>query len=67
MSQIKTGDLVIHRMSKVPLFDFKTTKKEYSSSAGLVLEVNKDKLLILWDSYTEWVDYAYLLIVSKVG
>ena len=62
MKTVKPGDLVIHKMSKVQIHDFKY-KKNFSSSPGVVLEVNKEKSLILWDSYTEWVDRAYLLII----
>lgn len=67
MSQIKVGDLVIHRLSKIQLFEFSLSSEKYSSSPGIVLEINCNKLLILWDSYTEWVDLAYLLKISKAN
>ena len=66
MSQIKVGDLVVHRMSKVHRFNFEIYKESYSSSPGVVLESNENKSLILWESYTEWIDQAYLLKISKV-
>ena len=64
MSQIKKGDIVVHRMSKVQQFQFNPRNK-YNSNPGVVLEVASSRALILWDSYTEWVSHAYLLIVSK--
>lgn len=64
MSQIKEGDIVVHRMSKVQQFRF-NLKNEYNSNPGVVIETRPSKSLILWDSYTEWVSHAYLLIVSK--
>jgi len=55
-------------MSKVPLYNFNTHRGSYSSLPGVVLEINKDeKLLILWNSYTEWVDQTYLLRLDKVN
>lgn len=66
MSQIKIGDLVAHRMSKVQLVDFNPMHQRYSSTPGVVLKICHNKLLILWDSYTEWVELAYLLKISKV-
>ena len=64
MSLVKKGDIVAHRMSKVQQFQFNSRNK-YSSTPGVVLESNSERALILWDSYTEWVSHAYLLIVSK--
>lgn len=64
MSLVKKGDIVAHRLSKVQQFQFDSRNK-YSSTPGVVLESNSKRALILWDSYTEWVDHAYLLIVSK--
>ena len=66
MNQISAGDIVVHKMSKVPLFDFSPLHQKYSSLPGVVLKVDNNKSLILWESYTEWVDLAYLLKVSKV-
>tara|TARA_Y100001973_G_C5178718_1_gene323585 strand:- start:948 stop:1148 length:201 start_codon:yes stop_codon:yes gene_type:complete len=65
MNQIEVGDLVTHRMSKVQLFNFDIPRRP-SSLPGIVLEINHDKLLILWETYTEWVDLAYLLKISRV-
>lgn len=64
MSSIKVGDLVIHKMSKVPIHDYKAYKG-YNTLPGIVLELGKEKLLILWSSYVEWVDHSYLLKVGK--
>jgi len=63
---INVGDLVIHKMSKVQICDFNYRGTNYSAFPGLVLKKRKEKSLILWESYTEWVDHAYLLIISKV-
>jgi len=64
MSSIKVGDLVIHKMSKVPIHNYRVYKS-YNTFPGIVLELGKEKLLILWNSCTEWVDHSYLLKVSK--
>lgn len=66
MKMINVGDLVIHKMSKVQICDFSHQRTNYSTLPGLVLKKRKEKSLILWNSYTEWVDHAYLLIISKV-
>mgnify|MGYP001236962612 CR=1 FL=1 len=63
---ISVGDLVTHKLSKVQLHDFSKRNKKYSSTPGIVIGIDDKNLLILWDSYTEWVPHAYLLKISKV-
>tara|TARA_B100001094_G_C18161531_1_gene789660 strand:+ start:2014 stop:2214 length:201 start_codon:yes stop_codon:yes gene_type:complete len=66
VSSFEAGDVVVHKMSRVQIHDF-SRYKNYSSSPGIVLKNDREKSLILWNSYTEWVDHAYLLKISKVN